>query len=73
MGVVIVHGRCVGCKQPFQFNPHRVPSVRVKPEGPRQPICRTCVEMANPMREQNGLDPIVIQPGAYDHIDECEL
>jgi len=53
------------------FNPHRVPSIRV--EGERQPVCRECIEMANPIREKNGLPPIAIHPDAYEPLNEEEL
>lgn len=64
MGYYFASGRCYGCGRLFTFNPHLVPSVRV--EGTREPICGGCVERANPMREENGLEPIRILPGAYE-------
>jgi hypothetical protein len=71
MGVIQALAACYGCKRLFYFHPHRVPSVRV--DGERQPICRACVERVNPRRIANGLDPIVVLPGAYDPADESEL
>lgn len=70
-GYCIVHGRCFGCGQLFQFHPHKVPSIRV--EGVRQPVCRTCIEKANPERIKNGLAPVVIMDGAYEPCPEEEL
>ena len=43
---------CVGCKRPFSYNPHRVPSVTVN--GTREPICQQCVEKYNPIRTAKG-------------------
>jgi len=73
-GYAMVLSACFGCKQIFSYNPHLVPSLRYpQPDGPRQPICRACVERVNPRRIQNGLDPIEILPGAYEPIAEEEL
>jgi len=71
MGYVFILGNCVCCGSPFTFNPLRVPSVRVS--GVREPICRTCVERANPLREAKGLEPIRILEDAYEPIPEEEL
>lgn len=67
MGYVMAMSACAGCKQPFSYNPHRVPSVRIN--GEREPICRSCVERANPQRIANGLDPIEVLPDAYEPLD----
>ncbi len=64
MAYVVVVGPCVACGRVFSFNPDRVPSVTVK--GSREPVCRNCVERANPRRVENGLPPIVPLPGAYE-------
>lgn len=66
-------GPCCCCKVLFSFNPHRVPSFRRTPESPREPICRACVEKANEIRVQKGLDPIVILDGAYNPLPAEEL
>ena len=71
MGYVSAMGPCFACHKPFTFNPMRVPSLRIN--GVREPVCRECVEKANLLRIANGLEPIVIQPGAYDWADEEEL
>lgn len=71
-GYAIVHGRCIICKEMVSFNPHKVPSVRID-GGERQPVCRTCIEAANPERVKRGLEPIEILPGAYDPLPEGEL
>ena len=80
MGYAQVFGSCVGCGKTFAYNPHRVPSLRVNAKtgqedsnAPRQPICRACVEEANPIRVKKGLPPIEINPDAYEPIHESEL
>jgi hypothetical protein len=64
MGWMFVMGNCVVCGNLFTFNADRVPSAVVN--GRREPICRACVERANPLRKAKGLPEIVILPGAYD-------
>lgn len=71
MGCILMLGACVCCRRPFCFNPHRVPSERVN--GVRQPICRNCVEEANPIRKAKGLEPIKIYEDSYEPIAEEEL
>lgn len=71
MGYALVTSHCIGCGNIFGYNPHKVPSIRI--EGKREPICVGCVEVANPKRVANGLEPINILPGAYDPIYESEL
>lgn len=66
-----VMSACIGCQRIFSYNPLRVPSVRVN--GMREPICRACVERANPQRIANGLEPIVPFPDAYEPVDDSEL
>lgn len=71
MGYAIAMAPCVVCGRLFGFNPHRVPSAVV--DGQREPICRPCVERANPLRIAKGLEPIVIHSDSYEPIDEHEL
>lgn len=71
MGVVWATSACVGCGRVFNYNPMRVPSVKVN--GTREPICANCVARANPLRIANGLTPIVPLPDAYEACDESEL
>ena len=59
---------CFGCKRIFGFNPLRVPSIPIN--GVREPICRDCVERANPERERNGLARIEPLPDAYEACHE---
>jgi len=71
MGYAFATGNCVSCKRVFSFNANKVPSVRVN--GRKEPVCETCVEQANPIRKQNGLEEIVVLPGAYESCNEVEL
>lgn len=63
---------CFGCGLLFSFNPDLVPSIRVNakrqpdPAGQKEPICRTCVQTANPKRLANGLEPIHVPADAYE-------
>lgn len=71
MGYVFATSPCANCGRLFNYNPNLVPSVRVN--GVREPICRDCVEWANPLRKEKGLDPIKVLPGAYEACVEEEL
>jgi len=71
MGFAIMMGNCINCGQQFSFNPHKVPSVRIN--GKREPVCRQCIEAANPERIKRGLPPFEIHPDAYEPIPEEEL
>jgi hypothetical protein len=64
-GYVAATMPCYCCKQIFSYNPMRVPSINVN--GMRQPICRPCVDLANPSRRASGLPEI-----AYDAWDESD-
>lgn len=61
---MFVLGECFGCKGLFTFNADFVPSIPI--DGVREPICRACVERANPERIANGLEPIRVHPDAYE-------
>jgi hypothetical protein len=65
------YGPCVGCGRVFGYNPIHVPSIRIN--GEREPICRECIEAANPVRIANGLEPCVIHPEAYSPCEASEL
>jgi hypothetical protein len=65
-------GTCFGCGGVFGFHPHKVPSIRDAYQR-KQPICRECVEKANPRRKANGVPEITILPGAYEEFHESEL
>lgn len=64
MSAMFALGECVCCHQLFSFNPDLVPSVTIN--GAREPLCRACVERANPLRKAKGLPEIVPLPGAYE-------
>ncbi len=68
MAVMYAMGACIGCRKLFMFNADLVPSIRIS--GIREPICQACVDRANPKRIENGLEPITVQPGAYEP-EEC--
>ena len=72
MGHYFGPGRCHGCGRLFTFNPHLVPSVCVGGAGVQKPICASCVERANPLREKRGLEPIRTLPGAYEPASETD-
>jgi hypothetical protein len=71
MGYVYITSACFGCGYLFSYHPNRVPSIGY--QGARRPICRACVERANPERIKNGLEPIVPLSGAYEAADETEV
>ena len=72
MGVAFMIAPCLVCKQPFTFNPIRVPSLRVK--GVKEPICKGCHEVLNEMRIEKGVPPFPEpHPDAYKACDEMDL
>lgn len=71
MGWALVFADCIGCGEPFGFNPLSVPSVIIA--GRREPICRACVARVNPTRRANGLPEIVPLPDAYEACEESQL
>lgn len=73
MGYALAMGTCYGCRRYFAFNPLRVPSITPPGAEERLPICRDCVERANPERLRRGLEPIVPAPDAYAPVAEEEL
>jgi len=69
---------CWSCGRRFCFDPDRVPSIPIDPETGRtsdmggdparcvrQPVCATCVEIANENRRAAGRPLIHVLPGAY--------
>jgi hypothetical protein len=71
MAYVFVTSACFGCSRIFSYHPNKVPSIPI--DGDRKPICQDCVTAVNPLREKNGLPPIVPLPGAYEAADENEV
>jgi hypothetical protein len=73
-GYMFIIGSCFSCGRRFTFNPDHVPSISINHEtgkvdhanGVREPICLTCVERVNPLREANGLPVIIVHPDAYE-------
>lgn len=74
MGYMLAMGPCMRCRRVFSFNPHKVPSQRLQPDGPRQPVCRACFDYLNRKRVKLGYerwpDPL---PGAYEPGPEDEI
>lgn len=64
MAWMTVIGDCCICGIRFSFNADRVPSVVI--DGEREPICRDCVNRANPVRIAKGLPPIHVFPDSYE-------
>jgi hypothetical protein len=75
MGYCFCTSACYCCGRIFTYNPVRVPSVpaHLTRTGTKEPVCRHCIEAANPKRIANGLEPIVPAPDAYEPVDESEL
>jgi len=71
MGYALAFGACIVCKQPFSFNPVRVPSLLI--DGRREPVCRSCMRRANILRQQEGKPLLTIHPHAYEGCPEEEL
>jgi hypothetical protein len=72
MGYAFATGYCISCGNLFTFNPMRVPSTSAI-TGKREPICLSCITIANEKRIALGLEPFAIANDAYDAIDENEL
>jgi|SRR5215475_1950320 len=84
-GFSVVVANCWACGRTFTFNPFTVPSIPIDPEtkyppdmnprpggmerAVRQPVCETCVELANERRRSMGLPLIEVIPGAYDLLE----
>jgi hypothetical protein len=71
-GYALAMGPCIGCGKNFAYNPLHVPSV-TSPGGQREPICRNCVTLYNPLRLARGLKPIEPHPDAYEPCKEQDL
>ena len=62
---MIAFGDCVICRNPFTYNPLKVPSTTAI-TGQREPICRPCMALINDRRAEQGLPPFEIAVDAYD-------
>lgn len=71
MSVFMATATCVCCGHLFTFHLKKVPVVKL--ESGRYPVCRNCINTANPLRVAKGLDPIAIPPGAYGPAGEDEI
>lgn len=72
MSVAFVISPCVACHKTIHFHPHLVPSLRIN--GEREPLCANCFHEWNRIhRIAKGLDPIPLNPLAYEPCDESEL
>lgn len=71
-GVMLLLCDCVRCGRAFTCNPARVPSVRLTPEGPREPLCRPCAEWMVAERAKRGLQVVPIHPDAYSACPDAE-
>lgn len=77
-GAMMLMCDCFTCGRVFCCDPELVPSLpaNVTGTGTKEPVCKVCVDRANPDRIKNGLEPIVPLPGAYfeeeDHADVQE-
>ena len=67
MGYAFVIGHCGACRKVFTFNPLYVPSLN------NIPFCRECIEAANVLRKEKGMESISIHPEAYEPINEEQL
>jgi len=68
LGFVFFTGSCFICKNLVNYNPLTVPSTYAA--GPREPLCRSCVEdIVNPLRIAQGLPPVKIAADAYKAVE----
>ena len=63
MGYVQVYCTCYQCKMVFVGNPLYVPSLTIA--GVKEPFCKSCIDNANVIRKERGLEPLKIHPDAY--------
>jgi len=74
MGYVFATSACICCRRVFSYNPHKVPSTRAFSQGgQREPVCRSCFDLINAKRQEQGLEPFELQPDAYEPLREEEL
>ena len=71
MAFVFFTSACARCGGLVSYNPVRVPSVVIN--GAREPLCRACVEWANPIRAARGLPTWPIYADSYEPVDEQEV
>lgn len=76
----IASGACCGCGTVFSYNPYRVPVIRLgldgegrkvpAPDGQPEPLCQRCFDAINDERQDQGLEPIMLMPDAYEDPDQ---
>lgn len=71
-GAMLLLAPCIRCGRLFTCNPLRVPSVRLRPDGPREPLCRPCAEWTITERTRVGLPVVPIYDDAYEAAPETE-
>jgi hypothetical protein len=71
VGFTLCIAPCAGCGKIITFNPVRVPSVRV--HGVKEPVCKECIDKANFLRKEKGLQELEYASDAYEPCDEGEL
>jgi len=59
-------GPCFCCHRLFTFNVERVPSYQSGPFGPKEPICRSCIDEVNARRRAAGKPEWPVFPDAYE-------
>lgn len=65
MAYMMVHGFCIACNSPINYNPNHVPSLPVN--GKREAICRSChAEWNRIHRTSKGMEPLPLHPQAYE-------
>lgn len=77
-GYMFVLGHCWSCGRLFTFNPHHVPSIPVLPDGTigggpgatREPLCATCIGIANERRKATGMPLWHVHADAYEPTEE---
>ena len=69
-GWVMAYSGCFCCKQPFSYNPNKVPSIRVN--GVKEPVCISCMYLVNEKRAAAGLSLHPIDPEAYNPMPVSE-
>ena len=68
MGYLIMMGSCAACHSLIQFNPNKVPSIRIN--GKREPLCLNCANRWNELHPENARP---IDKTAYEWVDESEV
>lgn len=83
-GYVQVLGPCLVCREPFTYNPVKVPShparrgpngleASTDPSDPKEPICEGCITIINAERAKLGEPTWTVAPGAYEAAPEGEV